>query len=50
MNVDKVLDIFGGILLIALTATVVRNAKGTAQVTSSFFGGFANTIRAAQGR
>lgn len=49
MNGDKFLTVLGTIVTVALVTTIVVNGEGTARVISSFFSGFANSLKAAQG-
>jgi hypothetical protein len=44
-----VFGITAAIVSLAVIATLVRNAGGTAQIIQSATGGFADTLRAAQG-
>lgn len=48
MNLDRVFNILGAIVTVALVAVVVQNGTKTAQVIKSLGDGFANAINAAQ--
>lgn len=48
MNLDRVFNILGAIVTVALVAVVVQNGTKTAQVIKSLSDGFAGAINAAQ--
>lgn len=49
MNADRVFDIFGAIVTVALVTTIVSH-PATSSVISSVGNAFTNSIKAAQGR
>jgi Tfp pilus assembly protein FimT len=50
MNVDKGVSILVTIVILAIITTLVLPNRQTPQVIRSFWGGFANSIKVAQGR
>lgn len=48
MNLDRVFNIAGAIVTVALVAVVVQNGTKTAQVISALGNGFSGAINAAQ--
>jgi hypothetical protein len=48
VNLDRVFNIAGAIVTVALVAVVVQNGTKTAQVVSALGNGFAGAINAAQ--
>lgn len=47
---DKVTNIFGSIIVLAIVTTVLLPGRQTPQVLSSLFNGFSGSIRAASGK
>lgn len=48
MNLDRIFNIVGAIVTVALVAVVVQNGTNTAKVVTSLANGFSNAINAAQ--
>lgn len=46
---DKVFNIFGTLVILAIVTTVVTHGTGAATVIGSALGGFAGDLRAGQG-
>jgi hypothetical protein len=46
MNGDKIVSVFGSLVVLAMITTLVLPGRGTASVISSFFNGFNGSIRA----
>lgn len=49
-NPDGIFSILGSIVILAIVTTLVLPGRQTPKVLSTFFGGFAGSIRAASGR
>lgn len=50
MNLDKVFNILGAIVTVALVTTVVQNGSNAAAVVTAFGNAFSHSLAAAQGR
>jgi len=50
MNFDKVANILGAIVTVALVATVLQNGSQAAQVINALGNSFSHSIATAQGR
>lgn len=50
MNIDKIANIFGAIVTVALVTTIVQNGSNAAAVITAFGNAFSHSISAAQGR
>lgn len=48
MNLDRIFNLAGAIITVALVATVVRNGTNSARVIKSLADGFATAVNAAQ--
>lgn len=49
MNLDKVFNLLGALVLVALVTTLVAH-KNTAKVVNAFGGAFNNSLKTAEGR
>lgn len=49
MNLDKLFNLLGSIVTVAIITTIVTN-RNSAEVIRAFGGAFSGSIRAAQGR
>lgn len=50
MNADKLFNILGSIVVLAMITTLVLPGRITPQVLSSFFSGFSGSIKAGLGQ
>jgi hypothetical protein len=50
MNIDKIANILGAIVTVALVTTIVQNGSAAAGVITAFGNAFSHSIAAAQGR